>query len=151
MIKDNLSNSKTYEKLNKGFDKAFKFLRELKNPQTGKTVIDGDNVYANINIGAALKDYNNAKWENHKKYIDIQYVLKGKEKFGYCDVSKLEKAEGYVEAKDIEFYNGKGDYDILTLSEGEFIILFPQDAHLPQLKTEDAAADDRVIVKVKIS
>lgn len=151
MIKDNINNSAIYEGVHKNFKKAFDFLKGLGSGcENGKVIIDGDNVYANVVKGAALKDYDNGKWENHKNYIDIQYVLKGKERFGITDVKNLEKAAGYNEIKDIEFYNGKECYDIISLSEGEFVVVFPQDAHLPALKATDNDTDDRVIVKVKI-
>lgn len=151
MIKDNIENCMLYQGMHKDFKKAFDFLKGLDaDYQSGKVIIDGDSVYASVNKNYALKEFKSDKWENHKKYIDIQYVIKGKEKFGITDVKKLQQAGGYNEEKDIEFYQGGECYDVISLSEGEFVILFPQDAHLPALRTLDDEYDDRVIVKVKI-
>lgn len=150
MIKDNIKNAKLYESINPLFKKAFEFLNSLTEIKSEKVFIDGENLYAIITGDTVLKDIDQNKWENHKNYIDIQYIFKGKEKFGVCDVKILKKINGYDDVKDIEFFQGNDDLDLLTLNEKEFIIVFPDDAHLPARKISGCEKADRIVLKVKI-
>ena len=83
MIFDNLNNMEQYYKLNENFKIGFEFLlnNDLKSLKDGKYQIKGDEVFANIQ-SLTTKEKSQKKWEAHKKYIDIQYVISGKECMG---------------------------------------------------------------------
>ena len=85
------------------------------------------------------------KIEAHRKYIDIQCVLKGRELFGVADLSTQTLYEDKFEEKDVAFYHG--DVDLLTLRDGDFVIVFPEDAHRPQ--QGDGSRVEKVVVKVR--
>ena len=67
--------------------------------------------------------------EGHKKFIDIHIVLKGREKIGVCNVAECRELS-YDPIKDFAKLNGSVEF--ITLVPGYFMLLFPQDAHMPQ-------------------
>ena len=85
-------------------------------------LLDGDNVYATITEGPA-KTFEQSAWESHRKYIDLQYVIKGKEKIGVTAVSTATIIKPYDETKDVANYNAEGQF---YLAEPDtFFLFFP--------------------------
>jgi YhcH/YjgK/YiaL family protein len=69
--------------------------------------------------------------EKHKKYIDLQYIISGKEKIGWKFFDKSFKVlKKYSSKKDIAFYSNSPD-TFINLKKGEFAIFFPEDTHAP--------------------
>lgn len=69
--------------------------------------------------------------EKHRKYIDLQYVVSGKEKIGWKFFDKKFKVlKRYNPKKDISFYSTLPD-TYINLKKGEFAIFFPEDTHAP--------------------
>ncbi|MCK7521454.1 MAG: YhcH/YjgK/YiaL family protein [Ignavibacteriales bacterium] len=65
--------------------------------------IDGDKLYSPVSE-YMTKNEEDAKYEAHRKYIDIQYVASGKELIGVAPVSQMgEILTPYDETKDVEF------------------------------------------------
>lgn len=151
MIYDRLNNCKQYFSLNEKFEKAFKFLVEtdLKSIKDGSYEIDGKEIYANIQ-SLKTKAIADKKWEVHRKYIDIQYVISGREKMGYGILGDFKKVEiPYDEQKDIEFLNGE-KFNFVDVSEGDFVIFYPNDVHAPMLAYQEPLDIKKVIVKIAI-
>jgi YhcH/YjgK/YiaL family protein len=135
---------------NKAFwDKAFAFLKEtsLDTIRPGKYPIDGENVYASVTENPT-KDMATTKWEFHKKYIDVQMIIKGKEKMGIVPFSKTKVVDAYNDKKDVGFasYDG-GDY--YTVEPGTFLIFLPSDAHRPSIKLDGCDTDKKIVIKIK--
>ncbi len=150
MIFDKLSNAKLYfgdERLKKGFE--FLLNNNLKNFGEGKIVIDNENIFANF---SSLKTKNEQykKFEAHRKYIDIQYVIKGRERMGFgLRDSFSDVVVPYDENKDVEFLNGD-KYSFVNVEEGEFAVFYPDDVHAPMLSINDDIEIKKVIVKIKV-
>ncbi|MBQ8634925.1 YhcH/YjgK/YiaL family protein [bacterium] len=151
MIFDNLKNKKLYYSLHKNFEKAFDFLAntDLKNLPDGKYEIDGNEIYANVQ-SLKTKPQEEKKWEVHRKYIDIQYIISGKEKMGYGLLKDFPTTTiKYDEDKDIEFLDGK-PFNFIDVQEGNFVIFFENDVHAPMLCVDSEENIKKVIVKIKI-
>ena len=88
-----------------------------------------------------------ARWEAHRKYIDVQYVLSGSEHFGYAPLERLSSV-AYDEAKD--FHELKGEGDFLQVPAGTFMVLFPQDAHMPGIAGPGARFTKKIVVKIRL-
>ncbi len=88
---------------------AFKFLKEsdLKNLPEGKQELDGKNLFVGIDK-YYTKEMNQTKYEAHKKYIDIQYVISGEEQMGITTLDKVAILEAYNPEKDLVFYSFEG-------------------------------------------
>ena len=115
--------------------------------EPGRHELDGDKVFALVQQ-YQTKPLAEGKWEAHRKYIDVQYVAAGVEKIGWAPVSRLKVTELYDETKDVAFYTGKGDF--VTVPAGWFVILFPEDAHMPSIAVDAPSPVTKVVVKVKV-
>ena len=151
MIFDRLNNSKQYEVLGERFKSAFDFLKNnnLAELKDGKYNIEGENIYANVQT-LITKDKQEKKWEVHREYIDIQYVIKGKEAMGYGILEDFSCDIPYNKEKDIEFLKTKKEYNYVNVKAGDFVIFYPNDVHAPMLCVDGSEEIKKVIVKIKL-
>ena len=150
MIKDRLENAEIYYPVSENLKKGLEWLKstDLKTVENGKYEIDGENLYANVQEYTTKDD---GKYEAHRKYIDIQYLISGTEKVGVCDLSFCSTTDKYNPETDLEFLNSSKKDEWQILNEGEFLILFPNDAHKPSIKAEQNTTVKKVVVKVGIN
>ncbi len=133
------------------WDKAFTFLKgnDLKSLELKRYDIDGNNLYAPVSE-YLTKNEEDARYEAHQKYIDIQYVVSGKELIGIAPLSqKKEVLVPYDATKDIEFLTVAKVVNYKATPD-KFFIFFPEDAHRPGLKDGDNSPVRKVVVKVKV-
>jgi biofilm protein TabA len=137
-----------YELNKELWDKAFVFLGDskLNTLAPGKYPIDRDNVFAIITLGPPKK-LEGVKWESHRKYIDLQYVIMGKIKIGVSPVSAAKVTEPYSDSRDAANYSAEGKY--LTATPKEFFLFFPQDAHRPDIKVEGFDTLKKLVIKIR--
>lgn len=77
-----------------------------------------------------LNDSNEIFLEGHKSHIDIQIILQGAEKFYLSDVDSAVKIDEYNQTTDYQKYKSN-NLNELVVSEGEVLIVFPEDLHGP--------------------
>lgn len=133
------------------WDKAFAFLKEndLQSLELKRYEIDGVNVYAPVSE-YLTKKHEEARYEGHKKYIDIQYVISGKELIGLTPSSDITgMLQEYDEANDIYFCK-VGSIKNIPADPGRFFIFFPSDIHRPGLREGDSTLVKKIVVKVKV-
>lgn len=144
--------ARQYNRNREYWDKAFAWLREtnLDTVSPGKHVVDDDNVFI-MASEAATKDFEDTKWEAHKKYIDIQYVVKGEEKMGIGPLAKATPAESYNDSRDVAFFSINSDYCKFPVARpGTLLIFFPADVHRPGIKTGKCERTSKIVVKIKV-
>ncbi len=148
MIKDNLKNAATYCNISENLKEGFEWIKnnDLKNMPDGRYEIS-DKLYANLQSYITKDD---APYEGHRDYIDIQYMVTGEELSGVTDYSNCSTTENYNKEKDIEFLKCNTKEEFYKIKEGEFFVFFPQDAHKPALKIGENKKVKKVIVKVSI-
>lgn len=131
MILDKIENLKMYKPVLDSADKIYDFICDfIKAPkENGRYELDGKDLYANID-SYETKPENGALFEAHKKYIDLQVIMTGEEKIGWASPDALKPDGDFNEEKDIGFFNGAED-SWITVKNGNFVILFPEDAHKP--------------------
>lgn len=113
----------------------------------GKHVIS-DKAYINIE---EYKTRDFIKLEAHEKYIDIQFLIKGKEKVYTTDKEGLKVSEEYNPEKDVAFYYTPiRNLNISYLEPNKFILLYPDDAHSPCTMIDAPMDVKKAIVKIKI-
>lgn len=146
MVIDKIENYTRYTNLSERMAKGFEFIKntDLVQLESGKYDIDHEDVFAIVQE-YDTKDEKNCKLEGHKKYIDIQYVIKGVESMGVT-TKKDQKIIEVNEEKDYTFY--EGETSLLKVAEGMFTIFFPDDLHRPCVKSEQIAKVKKVVVKV---
>ena len=87
-------------------------------------------------------------WEAHRRYIDLQYVVSGVARMGYAHLAAL-VAGPYTQEQDYLFLKGSGDF--VLMPAGTFIILWPQDAHIPGTNVDQALPVRKVVIKVQLN
>ena len=116
----------------------------------GRYDIHGDDLFAAVSRYDTEPDGDRV-FENHKKYIDLQIVLDGKEEIQWADTKTLTMvSEEFSKGGDIAFY--KGDAMGYTLLGGEqCVILFEEDAHKPNVLHEKSENVLKVVFKIRCS
>ena len=149
MIKDQLKNAKNYYNLSENLRKGFDWLEknDLENLPDGKYEIDGNNIYASIQTYETKED---ANYEAHREYIDIQYMINGSEKIGVTDLGNCTTCIEYDTERDLEFFTINCNEEYLELLEGQFMVFFPTDAHKPSISLNKKDLVKKVVVKVAI-
>ena len=87
------------------------------------------------------------KYEAHRLYGDIHFVAYGEEQIGFCNVHEL-KEISYDAKKDAATLEGNGQ--LVTLKQGEFMITFLEDAHMPCIAPGDPAPLGKMIAKIRM-
>lgn len=91
MILDSLKNKERYASLHPRFKTVFDFIdtHDIAAMECGRHDIDGDDVFVNVQE-LDLRDRSQARLELHRKYIDIQLLLRGPEEvFGWSEKKDL--------------------------------------------------------------
>lgn len=148
MIIDSISKSSEYEKMHPLFSKAFEFLKSLdfNHLDLKKFELDGKNLFVMIS-DTSMKPSDEAKLEVHNDYIDIQMPVSKAEKFGWAYRNDLKtESAPFDKERDIQFFEDKPS-TYFDLQPGNFVILFPHDAHAPCIGEESII---KIVVKVKV-
>jgi biofilm protein TabA len=149
MIIDRLENAGTYAAVDTGIAAALNFLQttDLEKAAEGRHDIDGDAVYALV-MDYSTKPESEGVWEAHRRYIDVQYVVSGVERMGFNNLDAL-AAGPYNEDDDYLLLKGSGDF--VLMPAGTFMILWPQDAHIPSIAVDQPAPVRKIVIKVQVS
>ena len=147
----NLDELKKYDAANPTyFEKAFQYYKnnDLLKLAPGKYLIDGENVFAAVSE-YDTQDPAERKWENHKKYIDIQILLSGKEKMSKASYAEATPDVPYNETKDIEFRKATNGKTYLA-EPGTFFMFFPSESHMPNQNADGVVKVKKVVFKVSV-
>lgn len=132
------------------YAKAVDFLKntDLLALASGRHEIDGDYVYANVMEYTTIP-WEEAKFEAHKDYTDIQYVIEGSEVMTFAPVKELNVTEPYSKEKDVMLFDNQNPGLKVTVKAGEFMIFNPWDGHKPKAANQTPAKIKKVVVKIK--
>lgn len=132
------------------WDKVFAFMRtqDLEHLAPGKYPIDGDNAYAMISQGRT-KPMDSVKWESHRQYIDLHYVIAGKEKIGVAPIARATVTEPFTDKSDNAHYTATGTFYVAE--PGTFFLFFPHDLHRPGITVPGTPEDKKLVIKIKVS
>jgi YhcH/YjgK/YiaL family protein len=141
MIVDRIENAKLYKGFGHGVAEALDYLTrtDLAKLPNGKQEIDGERLFAVVQRyqGKPLAE---AKWEYHRKYLDLQFVVSGDELMGYAPWDdKLSVEMAYDAAKDAGLVQAKGV--MAPVSSGMFAVFAPLELHAPSLAANPAKPD----------
>jgi YhcH/YjgK/YiaL family protein len=151
MVYDKIENARYYYGISPRVEKALRFLQE-NDPallKEGKTPIDGDDVVVNVWMNTT-KPYHTAKLETHQEFLDLHYLVDGKEDI-FCGF--VQDAGKVLEEKpelDCRFYEGFSRP--LPIGNRRFLLLFPADTHAPGLNHQDkeSQTNKKILIKIKV-
>ena len=135
------------------FQLAFNYLEnisndifEIKNGECVKELIN-ENMFV-LKQTYFSKPRSECFFESHKKYIDIQYIVKGSEIMDVSHIDDLQIIEAYNEEKDFTKYNTKNAFSSLHIKEKELAIFYPSDGHQPCIKVDKTEQIYKVVIKI---
>ncbi len=120
------------------------------NYPVGRVDVDGDNLFLLLNAYQthATED---ALFEAHQKYIDVMYMVEGEEIIYVKPTEALSAVtQPYDSEKDVLLAKLDCDATPVRLVAGNFVVLFPQDAHAPACYIDTPRAVKKIIGKVTI-
>ncbi len=114
----------------------------------GRYDIIGDDLFAAVSRYDTQPNIDR-QFENHKKYIDLQIVLEGSEEIHWADTDTLTMVtEEYSKGGDIAFYIGDSMGYVL-LGGNQCVVLFEEDAHMPNVLHKNSENVLKVVFKIK--
>lgn len=135
-----------------GLERPFEYLArtDLAALPLGRTAIDGDDVYVIVSDGETLPP-EQVRFEAHRRYIDIQLVVRGQEAIGVAPVAALATSAPYDATKDVEFFDLPRESATLALHAGEFAVFVPGDGHRPSMHLDGPHLTRKAVVKVSVA
>lgn len=151
MIYDNLSNIDLYKGPSTDIYTGLLFLNQA------KPDIENGTYLLNSRVKAIVSEYETKKaneygYVAHKRFIDIQCVLKGEERVACLPIERLKETKPYGEEIDAAFYSADTNNQTtdLILLPGYFAIFYPQDGHMPQLYVDKPKLVKKVVIKIEV-
>ena len=114
-------------------------------PERGE--LKGGDVYA-TRVTYETVPEDESFFEAHRKYLDIHIMTAGSEGVEIAPPEALTEFDR-AEANDFYAYRGQGDYK-LTLTPGNFLVVFPGDAHRIKMRLNEPETVSKVVFKIKI-
>ncbi len=148
MILDHIDNAAFYFAQHPMFEKAFAFLKQVKESDFDNTKLElgGDRLFALFFKGDG-KGAEHIVMESHRKYIDIQFVFKGEDLMGHRALSQCHEVnKEYVVADDYMLFNDQPSAQVLV-REKYFAVFYSADVHAPLIGTKEMY---KVVVKVAL-
>lgn len=151
MILDRIENNWGYLNGESELYEGFKFITKVFNQNTsdGRYEIKGDDIYAMVQ-SYTTDAPENKKLESHRRYIDIQYIVSGKEVIGWLPTEGLRVMTPYSEENDVIFYHSAKSMSRIVLTPGMFAVFYPHDAHRPGCFLDTPEPVRKIVIKVKI-
>lgn len=149
MVFGNIRDLKDYGYLEEDVLKCFEYAKnhDLLAYETGSHEIDGDNLFVNI-VEYETTTPENRLWEAHRQYLDLHFMLRGPEQIDVNFIDNMEQKE-FVEKDDFLPLEGEKNSHVV-LTEGDFLLCYPKDAHRTAVQVEKPVKIKKAIFKIKI-
>ncbi len=149
MIYDKIDNMSLYKGLSEDIYLGLQFLNDLTHD------IENGVHELSPRVKAIVSEYdtmpiNPNGYETHKRFIDIQYLVKGTEKINVLPIEQLCLKTKYNKETDVSFYSSEEKPIELVLKDCYFAIFYPQDGHMPQLCNVFSDNVKKVVIKIEI-
>ena len=137
------------DKISQLSNTAYEFLSntDLKNLPLGRYYFD-NSIYANVE---EYETKDRHQYESHRKYIDIQYIITGSENMLVDTLDHLTLKTPYDPVLDRTFYFSNDCKNEHLVKEGEYMIFYPEDGHMPCLIDERPSYVKKIVFKIPYS
>lgn len=147
MIVDKIDNIQLYKQMLNNLELGLQAMAtQIDKLEVGRYEFDGG--YFMVQKGET-KPMSEGLFEAHKKYVDVQIVVKGSEEVAWSDIRDLVEAVPYNADKDALYLEGCTDH-FIRISEGMFYIAFPHDGHRPVRHTEHQQTFTKIVLKLPV-
>ena len=118
--------------------------------------IEGDDIYVNQHRYETLPRAR-CRWESHRRYLDLQFCLEGREIIDVTRRDDLEPDGSYDAEADLLFHRTPfqsaptivpGSVLPVLMSPGTFTVFTPSDAHRPKVMADRPSPVRKFVVKI---
>ena len=147
MIYTDISNIRRYCGMGEYLDKAFDYLatHSLKDMEAGHYEIDGKMVYLNVLEYETIAE-EEAFFEAHGKYADIQMTVEGEELVGVSEMAGI-KVKTFDQEADLYEVEGPVE-NYIRLIPGKALVVLPGDAHKLKITKGQPSRVKKAVMKV---
>ncbi len=142
------------EPLSRKINSAIEYVKnqKLNIIPVGKYTIDDDSYFTLQEY--ETKDESLCKFESHKQFVDVHLIINGEEKINVCSLDLLTIETPYDDNNDTIIWGSskfaKHKCAEVILNCGSYVVLYPDNAHMPAVKVNGASKIRKVVIKVKI-
>ena len=152
MVLDVIENARFYYGLGINIERALKYLQntDFAAVAPGRYEIDGDRLFAIVRQ-FDLRLRSESYWKAHRSYVDVQYVVEGRERIYFAYAPDMTIEREYDPAADSIRLAGSGHTQ--ERRAGSIAIFGPDDAHLTGAVVDNPKpirTIKKVIVKVAV-
>lgn len=93
-----------------------------------------------------------ARFESHRRYADLQYVVSGREAVWVCNTADMLALSDFDVEKDVGKYREADPQVVLKLISGTYALFMPRDCHKASFTPEGEQHSEivKVVVKIRI-
>lgn len=108
------------------------------------------NIRVNVEI-YTTKLRSDALFEAHRKFVDIQFIIEGKEIITLSDVENMtSEITPYSDSKDIVFYTNNLSGVDHVVGKGEWLVIEPGKAHMPCICVNGQSIVKKAVFKIPV-
>lgn len=98
-----------------------------------------------------IKNRKTCLFESHKKVIDVHCIVSGEEIMEIAHPKQLKIHKKYNKEIDAALYQpGRKQTLVMVLKPGDIVVLYPEDAHMPGIRSGQKKFVKKIILKVKV-
>jgi len=145
-----LTTMKKFVTLEERVNSAIEFVSkiDLISLDIGKYKIDDYSYYMVQEYSTRDREY--CKLESHKEYVDVQWIVSGQEEIDVVSLYGLNKSEDYDSERDVIFWEKPSRMQRVVLGKNSYVVLYPEDAHMPCISVNGCKLIKKVVIKIKI-
>ena len=145
MIHSKLSDAKDYLGIHPRLDRALSLLTPefLASVGSVQQSLEEDRLYVTRFDYETVAE-EESFFEAHRRYLDIHVMVRGRER---VDISHPAGLEEFTHQGDFWGYYGQAEQSLI-LKPGDFLVVFPGDAHRLKINLGEAAPVSKVVFKV---
>lgn len=115
---------------------------------SGRHELDGERAFFFI-MNDHTQHLAQRKSECHRRYLDVQILLQGRETFGYSLTPFDALDEDMLDDRDLAFSEQLNDELFVSIQAGDFIVFYPGQPHRPLIATDEQPMPVRkMVIKV---
>lgn len=153
MILDSMQHAARYAQTAPGMAEMLAALERCARSEwkPGRVNVDGERMFMNVCEYETRPRDERAKMEAHRRYADVMYMVEGEETIYVSPAEALAEIEqAYDPAADVLLAGFEPKATPVRLQAGQFVVLFPQDAHCPGCRTEESRPVKKIIGKLEL-
>lgn len=129
-----------------GLEEAMKAVEALESYEPATIPLSGSNKILVQKV--TTKAWETSQLEAHREFLDIQYIISGKEMVGWAPLDTLTPADEFNTQKDKGMYTG--DNTPVAIKEGYCYVVYPEDAHAPSVHIGEGGEVVKLVIKLKV-